>query len=72
MCVLQSNFFVMIQTVTEDGMHRDTYGSDTTDISILPESTHTSSGTDINDIISLSLSSKSGAKLVAFLAIYII
>ena len=43
----------------------------TPDSSLLSESTHTSSDADIRDIIVLSLSVKSGAKLVTFLAIYI-
>ena len=64
-------------TLTVDGMHSDTSGSDsdllqnTTDSSIVPESTHTSSGTDISYVLPLSLGGKSGTKLITFLAIYI-
>ena len=77
-----TNFFDVYVTVqcmcndtdghTGDGIHRNTYGSDsdslqnTTGSSILPESTQTSSGTDTSGIIFLSLSGKSGAKSVSF------
>ena len=55
---------------TRNGIHSDSLRN-TTDSNIVPESTHTLSGTGISDIISLSFNGKSGAKLVTFLAIYI-